>query len=97
MLFAWLGILTAHYWLSQSATGGADTNLAHAVFTIAAFVMVLAITLTTFFVQWSVPAFLAFLAVISVVYLRSLSAPSSPPAPRSQGLGAENESQPHYH
>jgi hypothetical protein len=45
----------------------------HPLFTIVGILLLLAISVTTFFVnglQWSVPAFSVFLGVISLFYLR---------------------------
>ena len=47
---------------------------AHPFFTVVGIVLLLAISVTTFFVdglEWSVPAFSVFLAIISVLYVRS--------------------------
>jgi AAT family amino acid transporter len=47
---------------------------AHPFFTIIGILLLLAISVTTFFVdglQWSIPAFSVFLAIISLLYLRS--------------------------
>jgi L-asparagine transporter-like permease len=47
---------------------------AHPVFTVIGILLLIAISVTTFFVeglQWSVPAFSVFLGLISILYLRS--------------------------
>jgi L-asparagine transporter-like permease len=47
---------------------------AHPFFTVVGILLLLAISVTTFFVdglQWSVPAFAVFLGLISLLYLRS--------------------------
>jgi L-asparagine transporter-like permease len=47
---------------------------AHPFFTVVGILLLVAISITTFFVeglQWSVPAFSVFLGVISLFYLRS--------------------------
>jgi AAT family amino acid transporter len=79
MLFVWLVILTTHLRFRRTITSERLLSLpmrlrAHPVFTVLGIVLLLAITITTFFVdglQWSVPAFSVFLAVISLFYLRS--------------------------
>jgi predicted Na+-dependent transporter len=46
---------------------------AHPLFTLAGLLLIIAIAITTFFVdglQWSVPAFFVFLVLISLLYLR---------------------------
>jgi len=54
---------------------------AHPFFTVAGILLLLAISVTTFFVdglEWSVPAFSVFLAIISLVYLSSQRSKSLP-------------------
>lgn len=76
MLFVWLVILGSHLGFRKSVPVQRIAALpmrlrAHPVFTMAGLAVVLAIAITTFFVdglQWSVPAFLAFLAVVSLLY-----------------------------
>ena len=77
MLFVWLVILTTHLRFRQAITSERLMSLpmrlrAHPFFTVVGIVLLLAISVTTFFVEgleWSVPAFSVFLAIISVVYL----------------------------
>jgi L-asparagine transporter-like permease len=79
MLFVWLVILNTHLRFRKAITQDRLLSLpmrlpAHPVFTIAGILLLLAISVTTFFVdglQWSVPAFSVFLALISILYLRS--------------------------
>ncbi len=78
MLFVWLVILYTHLRFRQAIPAERVASLpmrlpAHPLFTILGILAVLAISLTTFFVdglQWSVPAFAVFLAIISALYLR---------------------------
>lgn len=77
MLFVWLVILWAHLHFRKAISGERLARLpmrlrAHPIFTIAGIVVLVAISVTTFFVdglQWSVPVFLGFLAVFSLLYL----------------------------
>ena len=77
MLFVWLVILVTHLKFRKSITGERLNSLpmrlrAHPFFTVVGIVALLAISVTTFFVEgleWSVPAFMIFLVIISVVYL----------------------------
>jgi AAT family amino acid transporter len=77
MLFVWLVILATHLRFRQAITSERLISLpmrlrAHPFFTVVGIVLLLAISVTTFFVEgleWSVPAFSVFLAIISVVYL----------------------------
>jgi L-asparagine transporter-like permease len=79
MLFVWLVILNTHLRFRQAITRERLLSLpmrlwAHPLFTIVGILLLLAIAITTFFVdglQWSVPAFLVFLAFISFLYLQS--------------------------
>jgi len=79
MLFVWLVILNTHLRFRKAIMQERLLSLpmrlpAHPVFTIAGILLLLAISVTTFFVdglQWSVPAFAVFLALISILYLRS--------------------------
>jgi AAT family amino acid transporter len=76
MLFVWLVILNTHLRFRQTITRERLLSLpmrlpAHPFFTIVNIVLLLGISVTTFFVdglQWSIPAFLVFLGVISLVY-----------------------------
>jgi len=77
MLFVWLVILFTH--LQFRRTIGREQLLglpmrlrAHPVFTVAGIILLLAISVTTFFVdglKWSVPAFAVFLALMSLMYV----------------------------
>ncbi|HEV3317197.1 MAG TPA: amino acid permease [Candidatus Angelobacter sp.] len=79
MLFVWLVILNTHLRFRKAITGERLSSLpmrlrAHPFFTVVGILLLLAISVTTFFVdglQWSVPAFCVFLAVISLLYLQS--------------------------
>jgi amino acid transporter, AAT family len=78
MLFVWLVILYTHLRFRQAVPRERVARLpmrlpAHPLFTILGILALLAISLTTFFVdglQWSLPAFAGFLAIITVLYLR---------------------------
>jgi L-asparagine transporter-like permease len=78
MLFVWLVILSTHLRFRNAITSQRLSSLpmrlrAHPLFTVAAILLLLGISATTFFVEglkWSFPAFAVFLVVISVVYLR---------------------------
>jgi amino acid transporter, AAT family len=77
MLFVWLVILNTHLRFRRAIDSERLLALpmrlrAHPLLTIVGIVLLLAISITTFFVdglQWSVPAFLVFLATISALYL----------------------------
>src|SRR5579864_884092 len=77
MLFVWLIILNTHLRFRKSVSAEQKSKLpmrlrAHPFFTITGIVLLLAISVTTFFVdglQWSFPAFAVFLAIISLLYL----------------------------
>lgn len=79
MLFVWLVILNTHLRFRQAITGERLLSLpmrlrAHPLFTVLGIVLLVAISVTTFFVdglQWSVPAFCVFLGIISILYLQS--------------------------
>lgn len=79
MLFVWLVILNSHLRfrkvVARERLLGLPMRLrAHPIFTLAAIVMLVAISMTTFFVdglRWSVPAFSVFLGLISLVYVRN--------------------------
>jgi L-asparagine transporter-like permease len=79
MLFVWLVILNTHLRFRKSITSERLSSLpmrlrAHPVFTVVGILLLLAISVTTFFVdglQWSVPAFAVFLGIISIFYLQS--------------------------
>jgi len=78
MLFVWLIILNTHLRFRRAITSERLLSLpmrlrAHPFFTIAGVLLLLAISVTTFFVdglRWSVPAFSVFLGLISLLYLR---------------------------
>jgi AAT family amino acid transporter len=76
MLFVWLVILSTHLRFRKALTRERLLRLpmrlrVHPLFTLTAILLIIAIAVTTFFVdglQWSVPAFSAFLALISSFY-----------------------------
>jgi amino acid transporter, AAT family len=78
MLFVWLVILNTHLRFRKAITREWLLRLpmrlwAHPLFTLVGILLLLAISVTTFFVdglQWSVPAFVVFLAIISLWYVR---------------------------
>jgi amino acid transporter, AAT family len=78
MLFVWLVILNTHLRFRRSITSERLLSLpmrlrAHPFFTVAGILLLLAISVTTFFVdglEWSVPAFSIFLGIISIFYLQ---------------------------
>jgi AAT family amino acid transporter len=78
MLFVWLVILSSHLRFRKAVTAERLSSLpmrlpAHPIFTLAGILLLVAISLTTFFVdglQWSVPAFCIFLGLITLLYLR---------------------------
>jgi L-asparagine transporter-like permease len=77
MLFVWFIILNTHLRFRKALTHKRLLQLpmrlrAHPLFTLADMVLIVAIAITTFFVdglQWSVPAFGAFLVVLSLLYV----------------------------
>src|ERR1700692_871751 len=77
MLFVWLVILNTHLRFRKGITRERLSSLpmrlrAHPLFTVVGILLLLAISVTTFFVdglQWSVPAFSVFLGLISLLYL----------------------------
>jgi AAT family amino acid transporter len=79
MLFVWLVILNTHLQFRKAITSQRLRNLpmrlrAHPLFTLLGIFLLLAISVTTFFVdglQWSVPAFCVFLGLISLLYVQS--------------------------
>jgi amino acid transporter, AAT family len=79
MLFVWLVILISHLRFRQAVARDRLLGLpmrlrAHPIFTWAGIALLIAISVTTFFVdglQWSVPAFAVFLAIITVAYFRN--------------------------
>ena len=81
MLFVWLVILSCHLRFRKSITQVQLSTLpmrlpAHPCLTVAAVLLVLAISVTTFFVdglRWSVPAFCIFLGLVSLLYFRNRS------------------------
>jgi AAT family amino acid transporter len=78
MLFVWLVILNTHLRFRKTITNERLASLpmrlwAHPFFTVVGILLLIAISITTFWVdglQWSVPAFSVFLALISLWYLR---------------------------
>jgi L-asparagine transporter-like permease len=76
MLFVWLVILNTHLRFRKAISSERLLSLPmrlcfHPLFTIAGILLLLAISITTFFVEglrWSVPAFLVFLGFISILY-----------------------------
>jgi L-asparagine transporter-like permease len=78
MLFVWLVILNTHLSFRKALSPEQVQRLpmrlrAHPVFTLVGIVSIVAISITTFFVdglQWSIPAFAVFLVLISLLYLR---------------------------
>ena len=78
MLFVWLVILNTHLRFRKAITperlSGLPMRLrAHPLFTVVGILLLLAIAVTTFFVEglrWSVPAFSVFLILISLLYLQ---------------------------
>lgn len=79
MFFVWLVILNSHLRFRKAIAPERLSSLpmrlrAHPVFTLAGMVLLVAISMTTFFVdglQWSVPAFSVFLGLISLLYFRN--------------------------
>jgi L-asparagine transporter-like permease len=79
MLFVWLVILNTHLRFRQAIAREVMLNLpmrlwAHPLFTVVGILLLVAISITTFFVEglrWSVPAFSAFLGLISLLYFRA--------------------------
>jgi L-asparagine transporter-like permease len=78
MLFVWLVILNTHLRFRKAISNERLLSLpmrlrAHPFFTVAGIVLLLGISITTFFVEdmeWSVPVFVVFLGLISLVYLQ---------------------------
>jgi L-asparagine transporter-like permease len=78
MLFVWLVILGTHLRFRKAISHERLVSLpmrmwAHPLFTVVGIVLLLAISVTTCFVeglQWSIPAFSVFLGLISLLYLR---------------------------
>jgi len=87
MFFVWLVILRSHLRFRQRIAPERLSQLpmrlpAHPVFTLLGIALLLAISLTTFFVdglQWSVPAFGIFLCLISLLYWRRRAARPAQP------------------
>ena len=79
MLFVWLVILRTHLRFRSALTREQSLRLpmrlpAHPLFTVAGILLIVAVAVTTLFVdglRWSVPAFSVFLVLISLLYLRS--------------------------
>lgn len=78
MLFVWLIILRSHLGFRRTITRERFLQLplrvpAHPLFTYIGIVLLLAISVTTFFVdglQWSFPAYSVFLGIISLLYVQ---------------------------
>lgn len=78
MLFVWLVILNSHLRFRKAIAPERLSSLqmrlpAHPILTLAGIVLLIAISLTTFFVdglRWSVPAFCVFLGLITLLYFR---------------------------
>jgi amino acid transporter, AAT family len=79
MLFVWLVILCSHLRFRKAVARERLLNLpmrlpAHPILTLAGIVLLLAISMTTFFVdglRWSIPAFAVFLGLITLAYFRN--------------------------
>jgi L-asparagine transporter-like permease len=79
MFFVWLVILGSHLQFRKTVTSDRLLRLpmrlrAHPVFTLIGIVVLLALSVTTFFVdglQWSIPAFAIFLGFITLLYFYS--------------------------
>src|SRR5215468_4944159 len=79
MLFVWIVILNSHLRFRKAVARERVSSLpmrlrAHPVFTLAGIVLLVAISMTTFFVdglRWSVPAFSVFLGLITLLYVRN--------------------------
>ena len=79
MFFVWLVILNSHLRFRRAIARDRLLSLpmrlrAHPIFTLAGIVLLVAISMTTFFVdglQWSVPSFSVFLAFITLLYFRN--------------------------
>jgi amino acid transporter, AAT family len=77
MLFVWLVILNTHLRFRKTITRERLLTLpmrlpAHPFFTVLNIILLLAISVTTFFVdglEWSIPAFVVFLGLISLLYM----------------------------
>jgi amino acid transporter, AAT family len=78
MFFVWLVILNSHLRFRRAVAPEQLSSLPmrlrwHPIFTLAGIVLLIAISMTTFFVdglRWSVPAFCIFLGLISLLYFR---------------------------
>ncbi len=79
MLFVWLVILASHLRFRNAVARERLLSLpmrlpAHPFFTVAGIALLVAISMTTFFVdglRWSVPAFSVFLGLITLLYFRN--------------------------
>lgn len=79
MFFVWLVILGSHLGFRKTVARERLLRLpmrlpAHPMFTLAGIAVLLALSVTTFFVdglQWSVPAFVVFLGFITLIYSRN--------------------------
>lgn len=78
MFFVWLVILNSHLRFRRAVAPEQLSSLpmrlrGHPIFTLAGIVLLIAISMTTFFVdglRWSVPAFCIFLGLITLLYFR---------------------------
>jgi L-asparagine transporter-like permease len=79
MLFVWLVILNSHLRFRKAVARERLSSLpmrlpAHPIFTLAGIMSLVAISMTTLFVdglRWSIPAFSVFLGLITLLYLRN--------------------------
>jgi amino acid transporter, AAT family len=79
MFFVWLVILASHLRFRRAVARDRLMRLpmrlwAHPILTLAGMVLLIAISVTTFFVdglQWSLPAFAIFLGFITLLYFRN--------------------------
>jgi len=85
MFFVWLVILNSHLRFRKAVSRERVLALpmrlrAHPIFTMAGIVLLVAIAITTFFVEglrWSVPAFAVFLGIISLLFFRNQTSKSA--------------------
>jgi len=97
MLFVWLVVLNTHLRFRKAITQEQLLRVPmrlgwHPLFTVVDIALLLAISMTPFFVeglQWSVPAFVVFLGAVSLYYLRSRRRKSR--LTLSAGVQAENK------
>ncbi|MGC2369033.1 MAG: amino acid permease [Candidatus Sulfotelmatobacter sp.] len=97
MLFVWLVILNSHLRFRKAVARERLLSLpmrlrAHPFFTVTGIVLLIAISITTFFVdglRWSVPAFSVFLGFITLLYFRNRDTKIA--GPLSSSSHAESE------